>query len=784
MKKHQLILATTVAAFLATPEVRATNYYWDINGTTAGFGAIAGTWNGTNAFWNTSNTGGAGTVIAAPGSGDDLFVNGGTTGTITISGAQSASSVTLSVNVAKTISGGTSLTIGGTGTNSGLFSSASTTTISTPIILNASSTAITFRNTGAVFTIGATTGAATSGTQTISAEANSGSSLTLNGAIGNGGGGGNVAVTYSGTSSGGFVVSGNSTYSGGTTINSTGTTGILAVTTATGFGSGTVTINGGSLRATVNGTGTTLGNAVTLGGNFTAASIAGGEKNLTFTGSVTLTGSRTITANLGTLVSTEALVFSGVIGDGGSSFGLTQIGTGNLKLSGANTYRGDTIISNGKVILGNALALQNSAYDTTGSTGAIGLTVTGFATPTFGGLKGGVNLATAITGYSGVTGLTLNPLSGVASYSGAIADGAVGMTLTKTGAGTQTLSGANTYTGATAINVGTLNIGSTLTSAISVATNATLGGEGSTTGNVTFAAGSGFLFDPSTTGANQYFRSTGTIDTTAGATTKINIGLSSPISSGTGIVVMEGTTLTTNGASDFLLSSRGTLTTTATQVLFDYTAGNIVWKGASGTNPTFWDINTTAQNFKLGGVDDFYFDGDNVTFDDNASSFAVVVQGASIAPGNLIFDTATNNYTVGGGVIGGGGSLTKIGVGGITLNSANTYTGATNINVGTLTYGASDVIGSGAVTVDGATAVLALGSNSDTVGAVSLKNGGSITGSSGVLSGSSYAVESGSVSAILGGPGSTLTKSTAAPSRSRVPTPTPVRPPSARARSA
>jgi autotransporter-associated beta strand protein len=57
--------------------------------------------------------------------------------------------------------------------------------------------------------------------------------------------------------------------------------------------------------------------------------------------------------------------------------------------------------------------------------------------------------------------------------------------------------------------------------------------------------------------------------------------------------------------------------------------------------------------------------------------------------------------------------------------------------------------------------VLAIAGNSDTVGAVSLKNGGSITGSGGTLTGASYAVESGSVSAKLGGAGIALTKSTA-----------------------
>lgn len=74
-------------------------------------------------------------------------------------------------------------------------------------------------------------------------------------------------------------------------------------------------------------------------------------------------------------------------------------------------------------------------------------------TVTLGGLTGNKNLASVFTtstgGYSGVIALTLNPGVGVThSYAGDIADGASGMTLTKTGDGTQIFSGTNTYTGA------------------------------------------------------------------------------------------------------------------------------------------------------------------------------------------------------------------------------------------------------------------------------------------------------------------------------------------------
>jgi hypothetical protein len=65
--------------------------------------------------------------------------------------------------------------------------------------------------------------------------------------------------------------------------------------------------------------------------------------------------------------------------------------------------------------------------------------------------------------------------------------------------------------------------------------------------------------------------------------------------------------------------------------------------------------------------------------------------------------------------------------GGTTVNAANTYTGLTTVSAGSLTYGVNDAISSGAVTVNGSTAILALGTYTDTVGAVTL-TAGSITG--------------------------------------------------------
>lgn len=196
-------------------------------------------------------------------------------------------------------------------------------------------------------------------------------------------------------------------------------------------------------------------------------------------------------------------VFGGKLGkSSGDNFGLTKNGAGIFTLTGNNTFYGPTKISAGILSLGNDLALQGSPIDTQNSIvgdNDNGLETT-VATLTFGGLTGNKNLAavfnTLTGGYSNVTSLTLKPIAGAShTYSGLIADGAAGMTLTKTGAGTQTLSGANTYTGATTVAAGTLAlVGSSQVSPITVNTGAslgfTLGSSSTSTEDVTFDEGS------------------------------------------------------------------------------------------------------------------------------------------------------------------------------------------------------------------------------------------------------------------------------------------------------
>jgi autotransporter-associated beta strand protein len=112
------------------------------------------------------------------------------------------------------------------------------------------------------------------------------------------------------------------------------------------------------------------------------------------------------------------------------------------------------------------------------------------------------------TGAGTVTNSSDNPAaiqihaSGSSTFGGVIQDngGAGPISLTKSGTGTQTLSAAQGYVGTTRVEQGTLNISSSIgTGAVTVATNATLGGAGTIRGPVTVLGGA---LQPSFSGAS------------------------------------------------------------------------------------------------------------------------------------------------------------------------------------------------------------------------------------------------------------------------------------------
>jgi len=132
----------------------------------------------------------------------------------------------------------------------------------------------------------------------------------------------------------------------------------------------------------------------------------------------------------------------------------------------------------------------------------------------------------------------------------------------------------------------------------------------------------------------------------------------------------------------------------------------------------------------------------------------------NIQAGGATIDSNGFNISIAPGLLdgGGGGGLTKIGTGTLTLSGANTYTGTTTVSVGTLKTGIPGTLGatSALLSVAG-TGTLDLGQTAQTTGAATVSGG---TIQNGTLTASSVAATSGVISAALAGSGG-LTKTSA-----------------------
>jgi len=222
--------------------------------------------------------------------------------------------------------------------------------------------------------------------------------------------GGNVVVHVDTLADAGVVSS-----LGTGSATSVGSGATLSYTGSGGSSNRTWTINNGTLRNDGSGVLALSGalgvtNTVTLGGSFTGA----------------------------------PNTFSGIISGTGS---LRSGGAGTWVIGGANTYTGDTIVDGGTLRAGNAQAF-GVMNDLRVTGGTLDLDSIGMTFPTLSGTGGTVNLGSA--------SLTLEAGTGVsASYAGNIT-GSGG--LIKRGASSQTLTGANTYTGDTTLGGGTLSL--------------------------------------------------------------------------------------------------------------------------------------------------------------------------------------------------------------------------------------------------------------------------------------------------------------------------------------
>lgn len=365
---------------------------------------------------------------------------------------------------------------------------------------------------------------------------------------------------------------------------------------------------------------------------------------LTLTGgTITLAGGTTQVFNVSS--SYSATISSLIVGSGA----LTKTGFGNLTLAGSgNTFSGATSISAGTLTVsgGDALANATSVSISAGATLALA------SNEAFGNLSG----AGSVT--LGNFNLTSTQTADT-TFSGSIS-GNGGVTFNQAGAATYatTLSGTNTYTGATILaNFGWLK----------------LDGEASMSNSSAVRVnGNGVL--------------TLLSDQTIG----------SLASSGAGASIQLGSHTLTAGGDNTTTSVLGVISGTGS--LVKQGSGALTLSGSNTYSGT-----TTVSGGTLSITSDSNLGGDTVTL---AAGAVLAVTGATTVDNAIVLSgnaTVSNsaNATLSGG-ISGAHTLTKSGAGTLTLSGTNTYS-ATTVNAGTLSVAGDSNLGSGVLTLDGAT---------------------------------------------------------------------------------
>jgi outer membrane autotransporter protein len=563
---------------------------------------------------------------------------------------------------------------GGTETLSGANSYTGATAVSAGATLALSAT-------GA---IAASSGVAVAGTLDISGVTGSTQITTMTGSGTVALGGNTLALTNTADTFAGTIVDGGLQGGAGGSISIQGGTG--ATFTAKNTYTGATTIAAGT-ALTLSGSGSIANSAyVSVGGTFDISKSTAGASvrqlsETSGTGIVEL-GSQTLTLTGG---SGPNNAFAGVIQSTGGNGNLTVAG-GTQVLSGANTYTGVTTVNSGATLALSGGGLINASA---------GVVVNGTLDISQG--SGNPQNPIATLSGSGAVKLGQYQLQLVLAndtFSGVISDGGLGGGTggsVDLAGGTETFTGANTYTGLTNVESGNqLNLaggGSIANSTVQV--DGTLDISGTTSGTSIAA-----LTSSINTGVVNLGARTLTL-TGAGSTGATFTGLIQ----GTGGLTVAGGEQTLTAAETYTgatgIGNGATLALTG--------AGSIAASSGLADNGTF-DVSGAASPVSITAL---------------AGSGSVVLGATSLTITN---DTATA-YS---GAISGTGGLV-INAGTATVTGASTYSGGTAINTATVLVGGTSALGTGAVVITNGT----LGAS--TAGA-SLNNAITLAGTSDIFS--------------------------------------------------
>ncbi|WP_080088333.1 autotransporter-associated beta strand repeat-containing protein, partial [Salmonella enterica] len=477
-----------------------------------------------------------------------------------------------------------------------------------------------------------------------------------------------------------LIVTGDNNYSGGTTI----TGGTLTADHADSLGSddidnsGVLQVGEGDLENTLSGSGSLVKTGT---GELT---LSGGND---YSGGTTIIGG-TLTADHADSLGTGAVANSGVlqVGEGelentlSGSGSLVKTGTGELTLSGDNSYSGGTTIIGGTLTADHADSL---------GTGAVA--------------------------NSGVLQVGEGELENTLSGSGS---------LVKTGTGELTLGGDNSYSGDTTIADGTL---------ISANVNALGSGNIDNSGTLMLDANGAFELANITThtGATTALAAGSTLDAGQltqedGSTLSIDLGAATDDAVITADSVTLGGTLNVTGI--------GSVTDSWTPEAYTYT----LIDSDSAITSDFDDLTIAGMNRE--DVDFLTIDGkvdeaDNTHYDltaslswyadrDNATTDAHGTFTLSAPDGSFnVAATLTDvDDTLDPGSRWDGKSLTKEGAGTLILSGDNDYSGGTTINEGTLVAASTTALGTGLVD-NNATLVLDADGEVSAVGGITTHSG-------------------------------------------------------------
>jgi autotransporter-associated beta strand protein len=608
---------------------------------------------------------------------------------------------------------------------------------------------------------------------------------------------GSTLLTKSGT--GTLVLSGSSTFTSPVTV----TGGILSIDSSLRLGTnGVVTLDGGTLRQTNTGNAgsfisATRGIAITANGG-TVSYTPGDPSFVTIytpNAGLTITG----VGNTLTKTGTGEFRFNGA-GTGITTFSKLVVNQGLFRLgnvSGSNfetgfgaapaSFLADAITLNGGSIgTSYSVSLHNNRGITLGANGG-----------TFNVSSATLTVPGAISGAGSLNkGAGTLILSGVNTYTGStIIAGTLSITSLAPG-GTGSNIGASPAAAANLVfNGGTLSYTGAAVTTDRLFTITPTGGtiDSSGTGPITFSnAGANLSTDKATTNFTVNSGVTAVYLTGSALPTDL-VGLAAgmPVS---GAGIPAGTTVASVGAtlSQFALSANATATTSNTPLTFGPVSRTLTLTGTQTGANTISGVladsptaslaltKTGAGTWVLGGASTFTgvttisagtlsISADSGLGTPPASAVAAQIAlsgGAKLqttatftlnanrgltlgTSGGTIETTGTSVLTY-GGIIAGTTALTKEGTGTLVLGGSNSYTGATNVNTGTLAISAADRLADAtAVTiVAGATFDLtnnAAGNFNETVASIAGAGGVTLGSATLTLSGSSNTTYSGSI---------------------------------------